>query len=66
MTRRNFLNTATASAAALATPLNALSESSQPKPTAGYQLLVLGTNWGFAGSYDEFCAKAKAAGYDGA
>src|SRR6478609_9083507 len=66
MTRRNFLNTATASAAALATPLNVLSEPSHPKPAAGYQLLVLGTNWGFPGSYDEFCIKAKAAGYDGA
>lgn len=66
MTRRNFLNTATASAAVLATPLHALSESNQSKPAAGFQLLILGTNWGFPGSYDEFCAKAKAAGYDGA
>lgn len=29
------------------------------------ELLVLGTNWGFQGTVDAFCAKAKAVGYDG-
>lgn len=66
MNRRNFLSTATAGAATLASPSKALSESTKQKPAAGFQLLILGTNWGFPGSYDEFCAKAKAAGYDGA
>ena len=28
-------------------------------------LKIMGTNWGFAGDTDSFCAKAKAAGYDG-
>ena len=32
---------------------------------AGYQLKVLATNWGFEGSIDAFCEKAKGAGYDG-
>ena len=30
-----------------------------------YKLVVLGTNWGFTGTVDAFCAKAKAEGYDG-
>ena len=32
---------------------------------ANFQLKVLATNWGFAGSTDEYCAKVKAEGYDG-
>ncbi len=41
---------------------------SQPLPATqktGYKLLVLATNWGFAGTTEEFCKQAKAAGYDG-
>lgn len=30
-----------------------------------FSIQVLATNWGFDGSFDAFCAKAKAAGYDG-
>lgn len=30
-----------------------------------FQLLVFATNWGFAGTVDEFCAKTKEEGYDG-
>src|SRR5436190_8429437 len=41
-----------------ATPLETRSE-------AGYQLLVMATNWGFPGTAKEFCLKAKQAGYDG-
>lgn len=32
---------------------------------ADFQLKILATKWGFSGSMDEFCTKAKAAGYDG-
>lgn len=32
---------------------------------ASYQLKIMGTNWGFEGSIDAFCQKAKEAGYDG-
>jgi sugar phosphate isomerase/epimerase len=32
---------------------------------ADFQLSIMGTNWGFEGSVDAFCAKAKKAGYDG-
>lgn len=31
----------------------------------GFKLLVMATNWGFPGSIDEFCKRAKEAGYDG-
>jgi sugar phosphate isomerase/epimerase len=65
MNRRNFLNTAATGAALISSPLAALSES-RNEAAPGFQLIVLATNWGFNGSYDEFCAKAKAAGYDGA
>ena len=47
--------------------------SSQPqednKPNfsipADFSVTILATNWGFKGSHDEFCAKAKESGYDG-
>ncbi|MBS1977642.1 MAG: TIM barrel protein [Bacteroidetes bacterium] len=32
---------------------------------AGFELIVLATNWGFQGSWNEFAHKAKTAGYDG-
>jgi sugar phosphate isomerase/epimerase len=66
MNRRDFLTTATSGAASLSYPLSSLSEPFKTTPAAGFQLLILATNWGFPGTYDEFCAKAKAAGYDGA
>lgn len=34
-------------------------------PAKGFELLILATSWGFEGSVDEFCAKAKKEGYDG-
>lgn len=47
----------------------AIGESfSQPSHVAaapGFSLTVLATNWGFDGTWDEFAAKAAAAGYDG-
>ena len=39
-----------------------ITQSSAP----GFSLTIMATNWGFNGTYDEFGAKAKAAGYDGA
>lgn len=64
--RRKFLSTATSFAAAALTPFETLLAS---KPAfhipAGFSLTVMGTNWGFPGTIDEFCAKAKKTGYDG-
>jgi sugar phosphate isomerase/epimerase len=42
-----------------ATPLTAPAQQ-------GFELLIFATNWGFAGSWDEFCSKIKKEGYDGA
>jgi sugar phosphate isomerase/epimerase len=43
---------------AFASPLNVPQQS-------GFSLLIFATNWGFPGNADQFCAKAKEAGYDG-
>ena len=32
---------------------------------AAFSLRIMATNWGFSGNWDQFCAKAKASGYDG-
>ena len=32
---------------------------------AGFELKIMATNWGFAGSLDEYCGKVKKEGYDG-
>lgn len=64
--RRKFLSNAAGLTAVAISPLEELF-ASQPsfKLPAGFSLTVMGTNWGFQGSMDQFCAKAKAAGYDG-
>lgn len=59
---------ALSSSTATAILLSKLDAFAAPQTTAnmaGYNLKVLATNWGFDGSVDEFCAKAKKAGYDG-
>jgi sugar phosphate isomerase/epimerase len=63
LTRRKFLATTTAAAAL--TPFAAV-EKPRFVQKPGFSLKILATNWGFNGSYDAFCEKAKAAGYDGA
>jgi len=64
--RRKFLSmTANIGVIAL-TPFEELMASQPAFPIpAGFSLTVMGTNWGFNGSTDAFCAKAKKAGYDG-
>lgn len=68
LNRRKFLTlTAMTGTAALVNPLEAFSiplssVSAQP----GFELLILATNWGFDGSWDEFCSRIKRDGYDGA
>lgn len=61
MNRRSFITTATSAAAIAALPITKTFAQAAP----GYQLLVLATNWGFSGTTEEFCAKAKSAGYNG-
>ncbi len=64
-TRRDFLSATAASASLLLTPLKDLASPIQSKPANGFSLLIMGTNWGFSGSWDEFCIKIKKEGYDG-
>ncbi|WP_316792634.1 sugar phosphate isomerase/epimerase family protein [Pedobacter frigoris] len=66
--RRNFLKTtATATAAGLLGPLGEITAAEIPfvPSKAGYELLFMATDWGFAGTTDEFCAAAKKEGYEG-
>lgn len=64
--RRDFIkSTAVAGSSLLLNPLNNLEEVKSIKAAPGFSLVVLATNWGFDGTIDAFCAKAKAAGYDG-
>lgn len=66
--RRNFLQlTATAATGALLSSLETAAAAPLPftKASKGYELKILATNWGFDGSMDSFCAKAKKEGYDG-
>lgn len=65
-TRRNFIKTsAITGAAILMNPLDQLATPLRTSSNAGFSLTVLATNWGFPGTWDEYCAKAKKAGYDG-
>lgn len=36
------------------------------KNAPGFELLIMATNWGFDGDWEQFCAKIKKLGYDGA
>ena len=66
--RRKFLGlTGSASTAMLLSSLDSIAAAYQPvfKKNAGFELKVMGTSWGFQGTTDAFCAKAKKEGYDG-
>ena len=68
MDRRNFISiTTTATTAAMLASLETFSLSHQPSFTMNknFELKIMATNWGFPGTMDEFCAKAKKEGYDG-
>lgn len=66
LNRRKFLEMAGSAVAIVASPWESLMASipaiSLP---ADFSVKIMGTNWGFDGRVDAFCAKAKAAGYDG-
>jgi sugar phosphate isomerase/epimerase len=66
--RRHFIKTTAAgSAGLLLSSLEAFAAAPQPAFTANqnFELKIFATNWGFDGSVDAFCAKAKKEGYDG-
>lgn len=61
MNRRTFIQSTSATML-----FSALESYARPIFTEGVSdIKVLATNWGFNGSTDSFCAKAKAEGYDG-
>jgi sugar phosphate isomerase/epimerase len=65
--RRGFINqVGVASAAVLINPFKSFANPMETISAAGYELVVLGTNWGFSGTIQEFCARIKADGFDGA
>ena len=66
--RRDFIKTTvSASTALFLSSLNTLAASNPPNMEANknFTLKILATNWGFVGSLDDYCAKAKKEGYDG-
>ncbi len=68
MNRREFITRSsivTGSALTL-NSLDAMAKAATTKSEPGYQLLIMGTNWGFKGTTEEFCLKLKEFGYDGA
>ena len=62
VSRRQFLQTT--GSATVGLPF-VKSTNEQPQKPNALKIKVMATNWGFDGSTDAFCAKAKAAGYDG-
>lgn len=66
--RRKFIqSTAAAATAIMLSSLDVLAAAHPPTKTMSknFSLKILATNWGFAGSLDEYCSKAKKEGYDG-
>lgn len=67
-TRRNFIKkSAGLTAAAFLNPFKDFAASEMPTVPVkeGFELLFMQTDWGFAGSREEFCAAAKKEGYEG-
>lgn len=66
--RRDFIKlTGLATSATLLSSLESFSTAPAPivNTNGNYKLKVLATNWGYDGTIDAFCARAKKEGYDG-
>jgi hypothetical protein len=65
--RRNFLQLTGTTAAGMLLSLENFANLPKPavKNAPGYALKIYATNWGYEGSMDAFCARAKKDGYDG-
>jgi sugar phosphate isomerase/epimerase len=67
LSRRKFITVTAMTGTQIA--LNSLEAFATPlstsQPQAGFSLLIFATNWGFSGSWDQFCSKIKDEGYDG-
>jgi len=66
LNRRNFLqNTALAGSSFFLPSIEEYDTPLDSASHAGYELLMIGTNWGFNGNAQTFCETAKKAGYNG-
>lgn len=66
LSRRQFISSsALAGTGLMLSPLESFASPLRHANQTGYTLTILATNWGLSISWDEFCAKVKAAGYDG-
>ena len=66
LNRRQFITASAATGTGLLLPsMESFSKPIRTSNQSGYSLLIFATNWGFSGSWDEFAAKIKHAGYDG-
>lgn len=68
MKRRNFIQASTAAATSIfLSSLENLAMAHKPtfNMTNNFEFKILATNWGFAGTIDEYCNKVKRDGYDG-
>jgi len=66
--RRNFLKTASMATTALfLSSLDSSAEINKPNFSKNdkFELKIFATDWGFSGSLDDFCKRAKEEGYDG-
>ena len=64
LNRREFLSySAVTGTAILFNEIAAYSKPLKSLIAPGFELLVLATNWGFDGSWDQFCSKIKSLGY---
>jgi sugar phosphate isomerase/epimerase len=68
MTRRDFINASTITGSALLLDnLQAIAKPLHPtNPHPNFQLLIFATNWGYTGTWEQFCSQIKTDGYDGA
>ncbi len=65
--RRKFIQTSvSASTALLLSSLQTFASNKHPLTmNTNFDLKIMATNWGFKGTLDEYCSKAKKEGYDG-
>lgn len=64
--RRNFLHQSAMAGSTLFIPsFEDYGERLNSPTQAGYELLIMATNWGFNGNATQFCQKAKQEGYNG-
>lgn len=66
LNRRTFMKSTVSSGAALllATDLASAAKTQITIPP-NFSIRIMATNWGFEGTYDQFCQRVKQAGYDG-